>query len=189
MAEICLVTMLALVEYKVPPSNETFCWSWKFGSSSADDDLECPFVLLFIATLVLGILLLSTFSFVLLKRCTEVGVDGIPCCRFLRKYGAFVLNLLAFLLVLVFIVLIVVFSNDSKEEEIHLTGAFLSPNVVLHYRFALVCVGTFMTLLATVLSGVIAFRPRLRATADEFLDSGMVRSFSDYSRPEYEKIN
>ena len=189
MAEICFVPMLALVKYRIPDSNQTFCWSWDFASKDADFDGKCPFLLLFISALVIGVLLVATSLCIVLKKCTDCKLDGVLCCRFMLKYGAFVLNFLAFLLVLIFIILIGVFADiDSGPKEVHFTGALLSSRVPLHYRFILVCVGAFMTLVATVLSGLLSFRYARPAT-DEYFEGGLFHGFTDYARTEYEQIN
>lgn len=190
MAEICFAPMLALVKYRVPQSNQTFCWSWDFTSKDAQFDGKCPFLLLFISVLLIGVLLIATALYIVLKKCSECNFDGVLCCRFMLKYGAFVLNFLAFLLVLIFIILIGVFTDIySGPEEVHFIGALLRyARAPLHYRFTLVCVGAFMTLLATVLSGLLGFRYTRPAT-DEYLEGGLFHNFTDYARTECEQIN
>lgn len=188
MAELCFVPVLALVNSRIPDSKENFCWSWDFASPNASSDGKCPLLLLFLTALLQGFLLVITFFYIVIRKCTEFRVDGIRCCRFVLKYGTFVTDTLSFLLALSFIILILVLT-DFKKGEIHYTGAFLNPDAPIHYRFALVCVGTLMMLIATILSGLRAFRLAIRSATDEYLDSGVVHTFEDYSRSDYEQIN
>lgn len=171
-AEVCFLSILFL-EAEIGKKNLTnSCWS-NFESGSAKDEARCPFFALFLATIVNGLLLFYTGSFLLarLLGSRECSLKRIPFFRVLLRYGSFFTNLLTTLLISTFIGLLVGFK--SKRSDV---GEIFDRHRRIY--FVVICAGFVLMLIASVTSGIQAFQRRGRGLDDEF-EEALNRSFSD----------
>ena len=171
-AEVCFLSILFL-EAEIGKQNaNNSCWS-NFESDSAKDEARCPFFVLFLATIVNGLLLLYTGSFLLarLLGSRECSLKRIPFCRILLRYGSFFTNLLTTLLISTFIGLLIGFKSRKNYAG----------EIFDHHRriyFVVICAGFVLMLIASVTSGIQAFQRRREGLDDEF-ENAINRSFSD----------
>ena len=174
-AEACFLAVNFL-EAEVGKTNATrSCWS-NFESGASSKDANCPFLALFLAVIVNGLLVLFTTSFLLarLLGSRECSLNRIPVCQVILRYGSFFTNVFTAFLVIAFIGLII--GLKSKKNY---SGQILEkPHRVY---FIVVIAGLILVLISTVTTGLLAFRRRRNlGDHDEFEDS-VNRSYSDHS--------
>lgn len=191
LCEVCFIPVLSVFADKARSKNASFCWSWKLGDSAASDDRTCPFLVFVIASLFNGLLLLFTGIYFALRLCIVAGYfQDRLFLKIVIKYGPFLSSLVTTLLSIVFIGLMIGYKYAANATEyIEFTGGIVGDK---HYYLILVCVGTFLSLLSTVTSGLFCFGRR-RDVRDQFTDStpGVFNVFTNYTNasPTYEQIN
>lgn len=181
-AEACFLTLLFL-EAKVGKNNSSSsCWT-NFQSGSVKENVGCPYFVLFLASIVNGLLLLYTASFLIarLLGSRECTLERIPVCRVLLRYGSFFTNLLTTLLIAILIGLLIGFKSKKKYSG----GIFLRHR---HVYFVVLCAGFIWVLIATLTSGLLAYQRRPRRMGDDFEDI-FDRSYSDHSTGHFGDIN
>ena len=189
-SEVCFIPVLSLVrphlESEKKGLNDSFCWKWMSGP----DDGKCPFLALFLATLLTGILLVCTSIHLIVGFCRPQCGQNRPFMKNLFRFGSFAVNLVVMLLAVAFVSLIIGFSFSSDSEDLRYTGYLLTGgDIHSHYHFILICIGTIAAIFATIFNGILAFRHRERAALDEFGDS-IFQSFTDHSASAaYQEIN
>ncbi|XP_035674256.1 uncharacterized protein LOC118414354 [Branchiostoma floridae] len=156
-----LYVPIATISPSGVPENTTkevaVCWNWNM---ELDQDGRCPFSFLFAAVAISGTVILCSVLSNLARRCCDCyqGVSRRPCLRYLFQFSAFVGNLMTFLLLAAFVVLMLVFSFADEVSKQRLTDKILAK--MYHIWFALVCLGTLLSFTATVLSGVESVQRR-----------------------------
>ena len=183
-AEACFLSVLFL-EAKIGKNNSNnSCWA-NFESGSAEKEVRCPYFVLFLATILNGILLLYTALLLLggLLRTTECSLRRIPVCRVLFRYGPFYTNLLTTLLIGTFIGLLIGFKSKKN-----FSGEIFDRHRRVY--FVVVCAGFILILITSVTSGILAYRRRGRKLSDdEFDDANAInRSYSEHGG-HFEDIN
>lgn len=191
LCEVCYIPVLSIFVNNSRSKNVSFCWSWKLGDSKAGADGTCPFLVFVIASLFNSLLLLFTGIYFALRLCivAEYFQDRL-CLKIVLKYGHFVSSLMTTLLALVFIGLMIgyKYAANAKTYKEYFGGIVGDK----HYYLILVCIGTFLSLLSSVVNGILCYR-KSRGPSDQFSDasSGQFNIFTDYSNaiPTYEQIN
>ena len=184
-SEACFLTVLFL-EAEVGKKNSSHsCWT-NFESGPAEKQVRCPYFALFLASIVNGLLLLYTVSFLLARLIgsRECSLKRIPVCRVILRYGSFFTNILTTFLIATFIGLLI----GYKSEKNYSGGIFDR-----HYRvyFVVICAGFVLLLIATVTSGLLAYQRRPRKIDDEFdrFEDTINRSYSDHGTGYFGDIN
>lgn len=188
LSEVCFIPVLSVFANNAAKKNTTFCWSWKMGTTRADSDDSCPFLVFFMAALVNGCLLFFTGIYFALRLCLVAEYFQNPVClKYVIKYSHFVLALLTTLLSLVFLGLMLgyhSYSNGKDSEKF--TGGLVQDK---HYYLILVCVGAMLSLASTIFSGIFCFKASSPVSDYSTASAGGVFNvFTDYSE-HYEQIN
>lgn len=184
-AEACFLSVLFL-EADLGKKNRSFsCWT-NFDAGSPKDEVCCPYFVLFLATIVNGLLLLYKGLFLLAwltGRCGECSLKRVPCCRLVIHYGSFFINLLTAVLMATFIGLLI----GLKSETRHVGGIFARNHRVY---FVTICAGFILVVIATVTSGLLSCKKRSRRFDDfESFEDALNRSYSDHSSGHFVDIN
>lgn len=181
-AEAFFLTVLVL-EAKIGKKNSNrSCWT-NFDSGSPGDEVRCPYFVLFLATIVNGLLLLYKGLLLLAwltGSCGDCSLKRVPFCRLVIHYGSFFINLLTTVLMATFIGLLIGLKSMTRDVG----GIFTSDYRVY---FVMVFAGFILVVIATVTSGLLSFKKRSRRFDDfeRFEDF----SYSDQGSGHFADIN
>ena len=181
-AEACFLSVLFL-EADLGKENSTFsCWT-NFDSVSPGDEVRCPYFVLFLATIVNGLLLLYKGLLLLAwltGSCGECSLKRVPFCRLVIHYGSFFINLLTAVLMATFIGLLIGLKSETRDVG----GIFTRKHRVY---FVMICAGFILVVIATVTSGLLSWKKRSRRFDDfeRFEDL----SYSDHGSGHFADIN
>ena len=187
-SEVCFFPVLVLVRRHLVAEGKggDFCWNWSLGPP----DGTCPFVVLFLAALLTGILLVCTAVHIILAFWQPRCGQSRSFFKYLFRFGTFAVNLIVLLLALIFIALIIAFSFSTSDVRLKKTGNLLKGDTHSHSHFILVCLGTLACFAATVFSAMLAFKPRRPAALDELIGDSIFQSFVDHGTlSDYQEIN
>ena len=175
LSEGCFFTVLFL-EAKIGKSNPSnSCWS-NFAESSTENAAHCPFFALFVATVVNGLLILFTSSYLLFRILgnEDCFLKRIPLFKVLFRYGPFLTNIFTTLLNAVFIGLLIGYKSDKSHPNY--TGEVLDHKGRSY--LVLIVAGFCLILIASVTTGLLAYQRRTRSIMGEFED-GIGNIFPD----------
>ena len=184
-AEACFLSVLFLEADLEKKNSSVSCWA-NFDSSSPKDEVRCSYFVLFLATIVNGLLLLYKGLLLLAwltGRCRECSLKRVPFCRLVIHYGSFFINLLTAVLMATFIGLLI--GRKSKTREV---GGIFEHNHRVY--FVTICAGFILVVIATVTSGLLSCKKRSRHFDDfESFEDALNRSYSDHSSGHFVDIN
>lgn len=143
------------------------CWS-NFAESS-ENAADCPFLALFVATVVNGLLVLFTSSYQLSKILgnKDCSLKRIPLFRVLFRYGPFFTNIFTTLLIAVLIGLLIGYKSPPSKY----TGEVFEHHGG-HGRLYLILIvaGFCLILIASVTTGLLAYQRCGSSIVDEYED-------------------
>lgn len=180
-AEACFLSVLVFETNLGKKNSSNSCWT-NFDSGSSGE-VRCPYFVLFLATIVNGLLLLYK-GLLLLAWLTgssgECTLKRVPFCRLVIHYGSFFINLLTAVLMGTFIGVLIGFKSNTRD-----VGEIFSRENRVY--FVMICAGFILVVIATVTSGLLSCRQRSRRFDDfeRFEDL----SYSDHGSGHFADIN
>lgn len=180
-AEACFLSVLVFETNLGKKNSSNSCWT-NFDSGSSGE-VRCPYFVLFLATIVNGLLLLYK-GLLLLAWLTgssgECTLKRVPFCRLVIHYGSFFINLLTAVLMATFIGVLIGFKSNTRD-----VGEIFSRENRVY--FVMICAGFILVVIATVTSGLLSCKKRSRRFDDfeRFEDL----SYSDHGSRHFADIN
>lgn len=181
-AEACFLSVLVFETNLGKTNSSHSCWT-NFDSGSPRDEVRCPYFVLFLATIVNGLLLLYKGLLLLAwltGSCGECSLKRVPFCRLVIHYGSFFINLLTAVLMATFIGVLIGFKSNTRD-----VGEIFSRENRVY--FVMICAGFILVVFATVTSGLLSCKKRSRRFDDfeRFEDL----SYSDHGSGHFADIN
>ena len=173
LSEACFLSVLFLeANIGIKTNTKKSCWS-NFAENSRENAADCPFLALFVATLVNGLLILftSSYQFSRILGNEDCSLKRIPLFRVLFRYGPFFTNIFTTLLIAVLIGLLIGYKSQHQY-----TGEVFDHEGRLY--LILVVAGFCLILIASVTTGLLAYQSRGSSIVDEYKD-GISNIFPD----------
>ena len=141
------------------------CWDWNLSDISRTTD--CPFTLVFTGVLLFTV----SLSLFLISGIIKCVCPEFALCKIFTQYYTLVLHLTGTLLMLVFIVFVLVYSN--KHKSCYSTGDIMQNCIDrrgLCWMLCLTCIGFLACLFATMFSAFEARKFYVDRLDDELCD-------------------